>query len=145
MLRLCILKMGNFGSRVICRQTICRQTICRQTICRQTICSQTICCHFQCRATGCRQTNCRFYNMLPSPKCRPTKCRLFITLVPSGCQNGVAAFLLTSGPDFFTSVLFLRLKLGLPIGLAGAEGPIRPQAWLTQLATPILTLKKRSW
>jgi hypothetical protein len=49
------------------------------------------------------------------------------------------------GPDLFLSGLFLRLKLGLLVGLAGAEGPVRPQAGLTQLATPILTLKNRSW
>jgi hypothetical protein len=30
----------------------------------------------------------------------------------------------------------------LPVGLAGAEGPVRPQAGLTQLATPILTSKR---
>jgi hypothetical protein len=42
-----------------------------------------------------------------------------------------------SGPDLFTSGLFLRLKLGLPVGLAGAEGPNQ----LTQLATSILTSK----
>jgi hypothetical protein len=39
-------------------------------------------------------------------------------------------------PDLFTSGLFLRLKTGLPVGLAGAAGPVRPQAWLTHLATP---------
>jgi hypothetical protein len=32
------------------------------------------------------------------------------------------------GPDFFTSGLFLGLKSGLPVGLAGADGPVRPQA-----------------
>jgi hypothetical protein len=29
----------------------------------------------------------------------------------------------------------------LPVGLGGAGGPVRPQAGLTQLATPILTPK----
>jgi hypothetical protein len=58
---------------------------------------------------------------------------------------GVAAFLLTSGPDLFTSGLFLRLKSGLAVGLAGAEGPVRPQAGLTQSGNPDFNLKNRSW
>jgi hypothetical protein len=50
-----------------------------------------------------------------------------------------------SGPDLFTSGLFLRLKLGLPGGLAGADGPVRPQAGLTQSGNPNFNLKKKSW
>jgi hypothetical protein len=57
----------------------------------------------------------------------PFKMSPFITLVP--------------GPDLFTSGLFLGLKLGLPVGLGGAGGPIRPHVGLTQLAIPILTPK----
>jgi hypothetical protein len=40
------------------------------------------------------------------------------------------------GPDLFLSGLVLRLKLGLPVGLAGAGGPVRPQAGLTQSGNP---------
>jgi hypothetical protein len=36
-----------------------------------------------------------------------------------------------SDPNLFTSGLFLRLKSGLPVGLGGAEGPVRLQAGLT--------------
>jgi hypothetical protein len=46
------------------------------------------------------------------------------------------------GPDLFTSGLFLRLKLGLPVGLAGAAGPVRPQAGLTQSGNPDFNTQK---
>jgi hypothetical protein len=52
---------------------------------------------------------------------------------------------LFSGPDFFTSGLFLGLKLGLPVGLGGAGGPVRPQAGLTQSGNPNFNPKNRSW
>jgi hypothetical protein len=45
-------------------------------------------------------------------------------------------------PDLFTSGLFLRLKLGLPVGLAGAVGPVRPQAGLTQSGNPDFNTQK---
>jgi hypothetical protein len=35
-------------------------------------------------------------------------------------------FIDAPGPDLFLSGLFLRLKLGLPVGLGGAGGPVRP-------------------
>jgi hypothetical protein len=46
------------------------------------------------------------------------------------------------GPDLFTSGLFLRLKSGLPVGLGGAEGPVRPQAGLTQSGNPDFNTQK---
>jgi hypothetical protein len=52
-------------------------------------------------------------------------------------QQFLCEFELNIGPDLFTSGLFLRLKLGLPVGLAGAKGPDQ----LTQLVTPMLTSK----
>jgi hypothetical protein len=49
------------------------------------------------------------------------------------------------GPDLFTSGLFLGLKSGLPVGLGGAVGPVRPQAGLTQPGNPDFNPKNRSW
>jgi hypothetical protein len=46
------------------------------------------------------------------------------------------------GPDLFLSGLFLRLKLGLPVGLGGAGGPVRPQAGLTQSGNPNFNTQK---
>jgi hypothetical protein len=48
------------------------------------------------------------------------------------------------GPDLFTSGLFSGLKLGLPVGLGGAGGPVRPQAGLTQSGNPNFNPEKRS-
>jgi hypothetical protein len=36
----------------------------------------------------------------------------------------------------------LRLKLGLPVGIAGAVGPVRPQAGLTQSGNPNFNTQK---
>jgi hypothetical protein len=53
----------------------------------------------------------------------------------------ISAAFLAPGPDLFTSGLFLRLKLGLPVGLAGAVGPVRPQAGLTQPKKEVLVMR----
>jgi hypothetical protein len=128
-----------------------------------------------CRFLTCRETNCRLrqlavaecrlYNIEPCPN--PVRFgvldakmdakidakmdaaqtfslarRIVHTRACHGCQNGRR---FGTGPDLFTSGLFLRLKLGLPVGLAGAAGPVRPQAGLTQSGNPNFNLKKRSW
>jgi hypothetical protein len=67
-----------------------------------------------CPATTCPCDNSPVFN-LSRDKLSPRQ----LTAVHLECKN-----LGNSGPNFFTSGLFLRLKLGLPVGLAGAEGPV---------------------
>jgi hypothetical protein len=52
---------------------------------------------------------------------------LFMSMKPAAFM-----YLYAPGPDLFTSGIFLRLKLVLPVGLAGAAGPVLPHAGLTQ-------------
>jgi hypothetical protein len=65
-----------------------------------------------------------------------------ITKICGNSGNSGPIFSSNSGPDLFLSGLFLRLKSGLPVGLAGAAGPVWPQAGLTQSGNPNFNTQK---